>query len=79
MSVTASSFYLSDATKPTGIQVAHKQTIVFSKANDKGIICFFKVGKAMVYSVDLREKAVSLVKKGKSKVEVAEVFEIDTI
>ncbi|TLW82175.1 hypothetical protein FFT13_05085 [Wolbachia endosymbiont of Drosophila santomea] len=51
-------------------------TIVFSKANDKGIICFFKVGKAMVYSVDLREKAVSLVEKGKSKVEVAEVFEI---
>ncbi|MDX5527118.1 MAG: IS630 transposase-related protein [Wolbachia endosymbiont of Andrena nigroaenea] len=40
---------------------------------------FFKVGKAMVYSVDLREKAVSLVEKGKSKVEVAEVFEIDTI
>ncbi|BEP31537.1 MAG: hypothetical protein WBIAU1_10150 [Wolbachia endosymbiont of Drosophila biauraria] len=37
---------------------------------------FFKVGKAMVYSVDLREKAVSLVEKGKSKVEVAEVFEI---
>ncbi len=33
----------------------------------------------MVYSVDLREKAVSLVKKGKSKVEVAEVFEIETI
>ncbi|MFJ5424127.1 MULTISPECIES: IS630 transposase-related protein [Wolbachia] len=33
----------------------------------------------MVYSVDLREKAVSLVEKGKSKVEVAEVFEIDTI
>ncbi|WP_264338055.1 MULTISPECIES: transposase [unclassified Wolbachia] len=30
----------------------------------------------MVYSVDLREKAVSLVEKGKSKVEVAEVFEI---
>ncbi|WP_264338657.1 transposase [Wolbachia endosymbiont (group A) of Cheilosia soror] len=31
----------------------------------------------MVYSVDLREKAVSLVEKGKSKVEVAEVFEIE--
>lgn len=54
-------------------------TIVFLKANDKGIIYFFKVGKAMVYSVDLREKAVSLVEKGKLKVEVAEVFEIDTI
>lgn len=33
----------------------------------------------MVYSVDLREKAVFLVEKGKSKVEVAEVFEIETI
>jgi transposase len=32
--------------------------------------------KEMVYSVDLREKAVSLVKKGKSKEEVAELLEI---
>ncbi|WP_265026143.1 MULTISPECIES: transposase [unclassified Wolbachia] len=30
----------------------------------------------MVYSVDLRKKAVSLVEKGKSKTEVAELFEI---
>ncbi|WP_341807926.1 IS630 transposase-related protein [Wolbachia endosymbiont (group E) of Neria commutata] len=30
----------------------------------------------MVYSVDLREKAVSLVKKGKPKEEVAELLEI---
>lgn len=30
----------------------------------------------MVYSVDLREKAVSLVEKGKSKEEVAELLEI---
>ncbi|WP_265031582.1 MULTISPECIES: hypothetical protein [unclassified Wolbachia] len=33
MSVTASSFHLSDATKPTGIQVAHKQTSIESGYN----------------------------------------------
>lgn len=30
----------------------------------------------MVYSVDLREKAVALVEKGKPKAEVAELLEI---
>ncbi|WP_341812726.1 IS630 transposase-related protein [Wolbachia endosymbiont (group A) of Eristalinus aeneus] len=30
----------------------------------------------MAYSVDLRERAVSMIEKGKSKVEVAELLEI---
>ncbi|WP_253302679.1 transposase [Wolbachia endosymbiont of Psylliodes chrysocephala] len=30
----------------------------------------------MAYSVDLREKAVSMIEKGKTKVEVAELLEI---
>ncbi|WP_256466305.1 hypothetical protein [Wolbachia endosymbiont of Oedothorax gibbosus] len=33
----------------------------------------------MAYSVDLRERAVSMIEKGKSKVEVAELLEIDSV
>ncbi|WP_277750560.1 MULTISPECIES: hypothetical protein [unclassified Wolbachia] len=33
----------------------------------------------MAYSVDLREKAVLMIEKGKTKIEVAELMEIDSV
>ncbi len=62
------------------LKTSHEKryTTVHSKISDKDIMKFL-VYKEMAYSLDLREKAVSLVKKGKSKDEVAELLEIATL